>query len=192
MRATCAVARVIMNAWDTKWLKILTDNNIELLTGVRYMDDLRNFLMSIREGWRWCDGGLCWSEEWKQEDIENGKSATKRTTDILLDIMNSIMEFLRFTLEISEDFVDGKLPTLDVKIWVVDNTIYFDYFEKPMNTNLVLHAKTAQSQCVKFASLTQEAVRRLLHTSRLLPSSNRLDNLEQLSTKMASSEHKPE
>ena len=123
LRATCAVARVIMNAWDTKWLEILTDNNIELLTGVRYMDDLRNFLMSIREGWRWWDGGLCWSEEWKQEDIENGKSATKRTADILLDIMNSIMEFLRFTLEISEDFVDGKLPTLDVKIWVVDNII---------------------------------------------------------------------
>ena len=61
-----------------------------------------------------------------------------------------------------------------------------------MNTNLVLHANTAQSQSVKFASLTQEAVRRLLHTSWLLPSSKRLDNLEQLSTKMASSDHKPD
>ena len=60
MRATCAVARVIMNPWDTKWLEIMTDNNIEIFTGVRYMNDLRNFLISIREGWRWWDGRMCW------------------------------------------------------------------------------------------------------------------------------------
>jgi hypothetical protein len=61
-----------------------------------------------------------------------------------------------------------------------------------MSTNMVLHAKTAQSQSVKFASLTQEVVRRLLHTSRMLPLSNRMDNLERLSNKMATSGHKPE
>jgi hypothetical protein len=120
------------------------------------------------------------------------KTASRRTAEILLDIMNSIMTFLRFTLEIGEDFEDKKLPTLDVKIWVAGNMIHFDFFEKPMSTNMVLHAKTAQSQSVKFASLTQEVVRRLLHTSRMLPLSNRMDNLERLSTKMATSGHKPE
>ena len=69
--------------------------------------------------------------------------------------------------------------------------ILFDFFEKPMSTNMVLHAKTAQSQSVKFASLTQEVVRRLLHTSRMLPLSNRMENLERLATKMATSGHKP-
>ena len=60
-----------------------------------------------------------------------------------------------------------------------------------MAANIVLHAKTAQSDKNKFASLTQEVVRRLLHTSRTLPSSHRMENLERFSQKMANSGHKP-
>ena len=99
LRATCAVARVVMNTWDTKWLEVMTDNNLEVLTGIRYMDDIRSFLKAIREGWRWWEGRLCWTEQWKQEDQKAGKTASRRTAEILLDIMNSIMTFLRFTLE---------------------------------------------------------------------------------------------
>ena len=54
------------------------------------------------------------------------------------------MTFLTFTLEREEQFQDQKLPTLDVKIWVDKNKIFFDFFEKPMSSNLVLYAKTAQ------------------------------------------------
>ena len=99
----------------------MSENNKEILTGLRYMDDVRKFLMSIREGWKWWEGRLCWSEEWRQEDLKAGKSATRRSAEIILDIMNSIMCSLRFTLKIGEDFADNKLPTLDVKIWVVGN-----------------------------------------------------------------------
>ena len=106
--------------------------------------------------------------------------------------MNSIMTFLTFTLEIGEDFGDKKLPTLDVTIWVEQNRILYNFFEKPMSTNLVLHAKTAKSNIVKFSSLTQEVVRRLLHTSRELSHSCRLENLERFSVKMMTSEHKSE
>ena len=60
--------------------------------------------------------------------------------------------------------MDLKLPTLDVKIWVREGRIEFDFFEKTMSINTVLHAKTAQSDSTKFASLSQEVVRRLLHT----------------------------
>ena len=83
------------------------------------------------------------------------------------------------------------MPTLDVKIWVVDGErIEYDFFEKPMSTNLVLHAKTAQSESTKFSALTQEVVRRLLHTSRRLPVSHRLENIEKFSQKMKNSGHK--
>ena len=62
------------------------------------------------------------------------------------------MTFLTFTLEREEEFQDQKLPTLDVKIWVDKNKIFFDFFEKPMSSNLVLHAKTAQSKSVSSQS----------------------------------------
>ena len=92
--------------------------------------------------------------------------------------------------KIGEDFIDLKLPTLDVKIWVACGIIEYDFFDKPMATNTVLHAKTAQSESTKFASLAQEVVRRLLHTSRSLPHSHGLTNLNRFSQKMANSGHK--
>ena len=179
-----------MNKWDEMWLERMTENNISVITGVRYMDDIRAFLHAIRAGWRMWEGRLCYSEEWRILDLKDGKSSTRRTAEILLSIMNQIIPSLQFTMEIGEDFIDMKLPTLDVKIWIVNGRIEYDFFEKPMSSNMVLHAKTAQSDKNKFSSLTQEVVRRLLHTSRTLPSSHRMENLERFCQKMANSGHK--
>ena len=55
----------------------------------------------------------------------------------------------------------------------------------------MVHAKTALSEQTKFSSLTQEVVRRLVHTSRTLPVSTRLECLEILCQKMVNSDHKP-
>ena len=41
-------------------------------------------------------------EEWKKEDLKDGKSATRRTAEILLAIMNMVMPFLKFTMEVGE------------------------------------------------------------------------------------------
>ena len=166
LRATCAVARIVMNTWDTEWMERMAENNIAIITGVRYMDDICAFLYAIREGWRLWEGRLCYCEEWRKEDMKAGKSATRRTAEIILQLMNQIMPSLKFTMEIGEDFVDLKLPTLDVRIWVREGRIEFDFFEKTMGINTVLHTKTAQSDSTKFASLSHEVVWRLLHTSR--------------------------
>ena len=60
-----------------------------------------------------------------------------------------------------------------------------------MAANTVLHAKTALSEQTKFSSLTQEVVRRLLHTSRRLPNRSRMECLEKFSQKMTNSDHRP-
>ena len=77
------------------------------------------------------------------EDEVSGTLSMARTARILVDIMNSMMTFLNFTVEVGDDFLDRKLPTLDVKIWVKDDVIEYEFFEKPMSANTVLHAKTA-------------------------------------------------
>ena len=58
-----------------------------------------------------------------------------------------------------------------------------------MANNTVIHVKTAQSQTTKLSSLTQEVVRRLLHTSRHLEYSCRVEALEKLCQKMVNSGH---
>jgi hypothetical protein len=97
-------------------MDMMATNNISVITVVRYMDDIRAFLHAIRAGWRMWEGRPCFCEEWKLEDIKDGKSATRRTAEILISIMNQVMPFLQFTVEIGEDFIDLKLPTLDVKL----------------------------------------------------------------------------
>ena len=46
------------------------------------------------------------TEQWKQEDQRARKTASRRTADIILDIMI----FIRLSLVIGEDFEDKKLP----------------------------------------------------------------------------------
>ena len=63
LRATCAIAHVVMNTRDTSWLEKLE---------VMYMDDIRMFAHAIRAGWSWWDDSLCYCEEWRLEDEESG------------------------------------------------------------------------------------------------------------------------
>ena len=192
LRATCAVARVVMNEWDARWMNLMKVNNITIMDGERYMDDVRAILKALKPGWRWWDGGLHFCQDWKAEDLKAGKSGTRRTAEALLDSMNEIMDFLEFTKEIHEDFPNGKLPTLDTEIYVVDGKwIRFEFFQKPMASNLVLQSDSALSNTVKIASLKEEVVRRLKHTSVELPHTIRMETLEDLTQKMINSGHKP-
>ena len=51
---------MVINTWDTKWMEMMTNNNLTVITGIRYMDDIRAFLHAIRAGWRVWDGILCY------------------------------------------------------------------------------------------------------------------------------------
>ena len=146
LRATCAVARVVMNVWDARWLEVMRTNNINIHGGCRYMDDIRIILASLKAGWRWSDGELWYCEAWKTEDLVAGKSDEERTAEILIASMNDIMHFLNFTMEICEQFKNKKLPTLDLQIWVTkEGSVEFDFYEKPMAANTVLDVRTALS-----------------------------------------------
>ena len=107
----CAVARVVMNEWDSRWIELCNRNNIKIGKSNRYMDDIRAFLKALREGWRWRDGELCYKESWEMEDRMSGVSAARRSANILVGMMNDIFPFLSFTIE---------LPSLDTKVWVMD------------------------------------------------------------------------
>jgi hypothetical protein len=190
LRSTCAVARVVMNEWDARWLEMCKINNIKINKKNRYMDDIRAFLKAIREGWRWVDGGLCFTKAWEQEDMSSGKSAARRSAEILVGMMNDVFPFLNFTIELGEDFLDGKLPSLDTTVWVEDGwKVLFEFFEKTMSTNLMVEAKSALSNEVKMATLSEEITRRLRNSSLELDSSRRLEILERACTKMKTSGH---
>ena len=154
------------------------------------MDEIRAFLKSLKMGWRWVGGSLCYTKSWEEEDRASGRSAARRTALVLVGMMNDVFPFLNFTVELGEDFIDGKLPSLDVAIWVVDrNRIMYEFFEKTMATNLMVEATSALSKEVKLSTLSEEVSRRLRNTSPRLESSGRLEILEKACVKMKTSGH---
>ena len=170
-------------------MKMMKENNIRMMAADRYMDDIRSFLKALKPGWRWLDGRLCTTQSWREEDMKEALTPTRRTANRILESMNSILNFLNFTQEIGEDFQDNSLPSLDITVWVEMNRILFKFFSKPMATNLVVQAKTALSEEVKLSTLAEEVCRRLRNTSQRLDHSKRLETLEDLSTRMSTSGH---
>ena len=50
MRATCAIARLVMAKWDTLWEEKLQDHGIKLELMTRYMDDGRQYYTQLKQG----------------------------------------------------------------------------------------------------------------------------------------------
>ena len=83
------------------------------------------------------EDGFYWCEDWETEDTHANVSHEERTSNALLDSMNSVMGFLNFTKESPQDFEDKKLPTLDIKIWVDQLQIWYMFYQKPLCNNIV-------------------------------------------------------
>ena len=79
---------------------------------------------------------------------------------------------IRLTIDSPSKHADGKVPMLDVKMWIAEvngeKKIMYEHYEKEMTTKAVIHAKSAIPIQIKRTVLSQEMLRILLHCSRHL------------------------
>ena len=168
----------------------LASANLRIIEGVRYMDDIRIFLMAIRLGWRWTDGGLRYRSSWKLEEEQAGMTATTKAAQCLEGMMNSICGWLKLTME-TEEMFSGRLPTLDLEIWIeeVTNKIMFTFYEKPMVARTVLMKRSAMPENTRMATLNQEMIRRMVNTSEMVGEEERCEIVDKYATKLVNSEY---
>ena len=76
----------------------------------RFVDDARLYMYPERPGGRWYNRGLWYKKECEEEDTL--LSPTERTKRMFVGSMQGLTKCLAFTVETSEDFTDGWLPTL--------------------------------------------------------------------------------
>ena len=163
LRGTCAVARIVMQMFDSRWKEILRNNKIRTWEIMRYVDDSRAILPPIRCGWRWNQGRLQYCERWRMEDKDT--SNEKRTKEILGKTMENVEEYLSFPVESGEDFKEGWLLTLDTTIKVEeDNTVMYRFYEKETTTNQTVQKSSAMEENCKIQILANDMVRRLANT----------------------------
>ena len=188
LRSTCAVARVVMARWDAKFKKRLLKANIMTELDGRYVDDGRLILHAVRAGWRWYRGGLWYRTEWESEDV--CLSDIERTKRVIQGAMQGLTDCLTFTVETEEDFPDGWLPTLDMKLRVDEaNQIEYNFFEKPTGSDKCLQASTALNHNCLIRSLNNEVMRRMANMSSHIPMEERVKALDRFSQKMVNSGH---
>ena len=103
------------------------------------------------------------------DDLEMDEPDAARSTRLLLEAKNSVMPFLNFTCESTEDFGDKRLPTLDSTIFIKDGMFQHSFYEKPMRTDRSLFSTTALPQKTIHSSLREEFMRRLFNVHHLIP-----------------------
>ena len=162
MRFTACLAAAIMKIWDMAWIDLMEREGLVSYLYKRYVDDSRNLLPPLKEGWIW--DGCCFKfcEDQYINDMSNTSTMNDqiRTTTELTKAMCSLVNFLKFTGEDYTQF-DGRLPTLDTNMWVSESKVLFSFYEKPTVPNRVLDRLTALSDSALNASMIQEVVRRL-------------------------------
>ena len=135
------------------------------------------------------DGTLQYRKEWREEERLSGMTALHKTTEVLQEIMNGICGWLSLTME-TEEMFGGWLPTLELEIKTMDdNKVLFQYFDKPMVLNMVLHRRSAIPEATRRATLNQELIRRMVNTSKMVSDERRVEIVDKYSEKLMNSEH---
>ena len=52
LRSTASLAALVMKIWDRAWVQLCRNESLELHDYFRYVNDFRNCLQVLREGWR--------------------------------------------------------------------------------------------------------------------------------------------
>ena len=184
-----AVARLTMIWFDERFLEKCTDEGMEIEFYKRYVDDSnmlaippeeeeeegRNMMRNMREG-----------RDKMREG--NGKKVAARCREIA----DRVCRMLKFEEDVGENYEDGKLPILDLKVWLEKKKgfrIMHEFYKKPMATRYTLRKGTAYPKEKIRAVLVEEVMRRLRNCSPELSEERKGEFLTEYAKEMQNSGH---
>ena len=168
---TCVVARTRMIMFMRGLRNKLAElEGMKMFLGKVYVDDTALVSTSIGRGWRYdkYEGKMSWSQDWADEDLDVASDV--RTARVMVDVANSVDEDIQMTFDCPSLNGDGKMPVLDLKMWMDDSDgvekVKFCFYEKPMAAKVTILKESALSWRVKKMALSGEVSRRYLNCSK--------------------------
>ena len=138
---------------------------IEIDLYKRYVDDVTTAVTGLDPGVRFEDTKMIIKQELVEEDRRT--KADKRTMVELAKIAGTVYQCLDFTSDCPSTQGEGKVPVLDLKLYIGDQgVIKHEFYEKPATCRLVIPEKSAHSWKMKVAVMVEEGLRRLRNHSR--------------------------
>ena len=125
--------------FSRKFLTTLQKLKIEIELIKNYVDDFTNLLASLAPGIRFD------KDKMKMIVVEELVSTDKdipddvRTMDELRKIANTVFKCMQFTTDCPSIHEEGKVPVLDLQMYVDDDDIVkFQFYEKPCSSKFVI------------------------------------------------------
>ena len=145
LELTGAVHRPFMRMWDRRYLKAVSNAGYQMLMYKRYVDDSNQVVK-------------------RKERQTNGEMHKE-----LLSIANSAVKDIEMEIDSCEKYSDGKLPILDLKVWLNENgDLVYQHYEKDVSSKLLIPERSAHSSSSKRSVHVSELVRRMMNTSTRL------------------------
>ena len=93
---------------------------------------------------------------------ESESEAEKRTFDILQQIADDLDKDIQFEADVGVNHESGKIPCLDLKVWVEGGRkVLFEFYKKEIASKFTVLQRSALGGSTKRNTLFQEALRRL-------------------------------
>ena len=165
LKLTGEIFDCIMIDWDKKLLAELDKFKLAPEIYTRFKDDIEISIEALEKGSTVAGDKIIVDDSKKKLDTD--KTDNKVTMEVIQKIANSINPMVKLTIDTPCNYVDGKLPVLDVMVNVNEkegNRIDFEFFEKPTKNPRVILASSALSHSQKRTIMTQECLRRLRNT----------------------------
>ena len=181
---TGTLAQIFMMWWDGEFIKRAEDAGIVLRMYKRYVDDIDPVMLETPLGAELKDGKIIVEEARIATDMNIAADA--RAMRLVKLIGEGIHDSIKLETEYPSKHDDGKMPTLDLKIWVESSTkkIEYEHYAKPVASKFTVHQRSAMCIKSKRQILTQEGLRILLNCSRRLPWEVKAGHLQTFAKRM--------
>ena len=199
---TDATAKIYMTWWDKKVKEEAASKGLEILLYRRYVDDI-NIVAKMTQR----NSG----NEVEKEEENTDKQRETQGMKMFQEIGNGISKSIKLEIDHPANHNEGKMPLLDVKVWLqeseeitdedetLNNTddkernkkkrIMYEHYRKEMASKMTIHARSALPHNQKRNILTQEVIRILKNCSQELPWEIKAKHIEDLSVRMQFSGH---
>ena len=153
---TGETARVYMLQWDKKIEDKCKEMGLKFDMYKRYVDDQVIVMRAIGRGWKYEKDKLIYDKSLELNDM---RTDTERTSQIVAQIANSIDSNIQCTIETCEMNSDGRLPVLDMKLWIENNRIVHSFYKKKVSSPFTILKRSAISENIKKSTIFQECIR---------------------------------
>ena len=178
LRLTSVVARIIMDEWAVSFLHKISEAGVDVHLFAKYVDDINLIMTRLDLGTRWKGEVMEWSEQWEEEDRQEGCTQEMVTMRAMKDAADSIVPWLSFTMDLPECHGSRTVPVLDLQVWVRhpgededglgSDLVGWTFYEKGTSSTKVMRATSAYTWRQKLVTLAMELFRRLRNSSRQL------------------------